>query len=103
MNNIFVHHVYFWLKHPDNAADKALLHQGLQELSTVPGIQSFHIGVPAGTNRPVIDSSYSFSWLTTFATAEDQDSYQTDPIHLAFVEKYSHLWSKVIVYDSVDA
>lgn len=103
MENIFVHHVYFWLKNPDSVADNALLHQGLMELSAVKTIQSFHIGKPAGTDRPVIDSSYSFSWLTTFATAADQDSYQVDPIHLAFIDKYGHLWSKVIVYDSVDA
>lgn len=103
MKNIFVHHVYFWLKNPESAEDKTLLLKGLQELITIKTIQSAHIGVPAATNREVIDSSYAYSLLTIFATAADQDSYQVDPAHLAFIENCGHLWSKVIVYDSIDA
>ncbi|MFN7117902.1 MAG: Dabb family protein [Saprospiraceae bacterium] len=100
--NIFIHHVYFWLKNPDNAEDRAKLLEGLEKLAEVKSIRSVHIGKPAPTNREVIDSSYAFSWMTTFKTAADQDSYQVDPIHLDFVKNYSHLWSKVIVYDSID-
>jgi hypothetical protein len=36
-------------------------------------------------------------------TNSNRDSYQTDPIHLKFVEECSMLWKKVVVYDSVDA
>lgn len=100
--NIFIHHVYFWLKNPDSAEDRAKLLEGLEKLAEVKSIRSVHIGKPAGTDRDVIDSSYAFSWMTTFKNAADQDSYQVDPIHLDFVKNYSHLWSKVIVYDSVD-
>ena len=45
--NIFVHHVYFWLKNPDSKADKAKLVEGLQKLSKVRTIKMFHIGQPA--------------------------------------------------------
>ena len=76
--------------------------EGLKKLSAVTTIRNFHIGKPASTNRNVIDSSYSISWLLLFDNKEDQDSYQTDPIHLKFVEECSHLWSKVVVYDTVD-
>jgi hypothetical protein len=31
-----------------------------------------------------------------------QASYQTHPLHLAFVKDCSHLWAKVIVYDAVN-
>lgn len=99
---MFIHHVFFWLKHPDNREDKARLIEGLKQLSKVKTIRRFHIGQPAATNREVIDRSYSISWCVFFDNAADQDSYQTDPIHLKFVESYSSLWSKVIVYDSVD-
>jgi hypothetical protein len=34
---------------------------------------------------------------------QDQESYQSDPIHLKFVEECASLWKKVVVYDSVDA
>jgi hypothetical protein len=101
--NIFVHHVYFWLKNPQSKEDKNKLIAGLKKLAAVKTIKSFHIGQPAGTSREVIDSSYSISWLVVFKNAADQDSYQSDPIHLKFVEECAQLWSKVIVYDSVDA
>ncbi len=103
IKKMFIHHVYFWLKNSDSKADKAKLIEGLRKLSKVKTIQQFNIGTPADTRREVIDSSYSISWFTLFKNAKDQASYQVDPIHLKFVEDYSHLWDKVIVYDTVDA
>ena len=102
LENMFVHHVYFWLKNPDSKEDKSRLIEGLRKLSKVGTIKSFHIGQPAGTNRDVIERSYTLSWLLFFANAADQDSYQADPIHLKFVEECSSLWTKVVVYDSID-
>lgn len=101
-NNMFVHHVYFWLKNPGNEADKAQLVDGLKKLSAVETIDSFHIGQPADTNREVIDRSYAVSWLLLFKNKADQDVYQVHPLHLKFIEECSHLWQKVVVYDSVD-
>ncbi len=98
----FIHHVYFWLKNPDSPEDKAKLIEGLKKLSKVKTIRTFHMGQPAPTNRDVIDRSYSVSWLLFFDNKADQDSYQADPIHLKFVEECSSLWTKVIVYDSID-
>jgi stress responsive alpha/beta barrel protein len=100
---MFVHHVYFWLKNSDSKEDKARLLEGLSHLSKVSSIKMFQIGVPAATNRDVIDRSYAVSWLAIFDDQLSQDSYQKDPIHLKFVDDCSSLWSKVIVYDSVDA
>jgi hypothetical protein len=101
--NLFVHHVYFWLNNPDSAEDLKKLIEGLQKLSKVKTIKMFHIGKPAGTNRDVIDGSYSVSWLLLFENRVDQDSYQTDPIHLKFIDECKNLWKKVVVYDSIDA
>ncbi len=98
----FIHHVYFWLKTPQNLEDRSKLIEGLKELSKVKTIQEYHISLPAGTSRDVIDSSYSVSWMLVFKNSADQESYQTDPIHLKFVEICSSLWDKVIVYDSED-
>lgn len=102
LQNIFIHHVFFWLKNPDSKEDLNALMAGLHKLSKAQTIQQFHIGKPAATNRAVIDSSYSVSWCLIFDNEEDQESYQVDPIHLTFVKECSHLWSKVVVYDSVD-
>ncbi|HMH33359.1 MAG TPA: Dabb family protein [Puia sp.] len=102
LKNVFIHHVFFWLADPGNRKNLDLLVAGLEKLSVVKTIRQFHIGRPAETNREVIERSYSVSWLLVFDNAADQESYQTDPIHLKFVEECSGLWSKVVVHDSVD-
>lgn len=99
---MFIHHVYFWLNDPVNVDDKLKLIAGLQKLSSAKTIRKFYISEPAETRREVIDSSYDISWLLFFDNATDQDTYQSDPIHLKFVEECSMLWKKVLVYDSVD-
>ncbi len=97
---MFVHHVYFWLKRPSSTEDLQALVDGLRKLSAVPQIKSFHIGRPADTNRPVIDASYSVSWLNIFDSAADEAIYQEHPMHLEFIATCSHLWERVVVYDS---
>ncbi len=101
-NNIFIHHVFFWLRNPESAADKADLVAGLRKLSAVTTIKHFHIGEPAETFRGVVERGYSVSWMIIFENAADQESYQTDPIHLQFVERCAHLWHTVKVHDSID-
>jgi len=102
IKGIFIHHVYFWLAEPGNTHHKELLVEGLKKLSSVQTIQRFHIGEPANTSREVIDSSYSISWILIFNNAADQDNYQTDPVHLRFVDECKHLWKRVQVYDTID-
>jgi len=102
LQNIFIHHVYFWLKNPESKENYNSLIEGLKRLSSVKTIKQFHIGKPADTNRGVIDNTYSVSWMLIFENANDQESYQTDPIHLKFVDECSFLWNKIIIYDSVN-
>jgi len=102
LQNIFIHHVFFWLNNPASREDLNALIEGLKKLSHAQTIRQFHIGVPAATNRAVIENTYSVSWFLLFDNKEDQDIYQVDPIHLNFVKECSHLWSKVAVYDTVD-
>ena len=99
--SFFIHHVFFWLKNPSSAEDKAKLVEGLNKLSKVKTIKSFHIGQHAGTTRPVIEKSYSVSWMLTFDSLETEEEYQKDPIHLNFIKENEALWEKVVVYDSV--
>ncbi|MEP6846654.1 MAG: Dabb family protein [Panacibacter sp.] len=103
LQNIFIHHVFFWLSNPESKEAQEALLAGLHSLSSVKTIQQFHIGKPAATSREVIDGSYSVSWFLQFKNKEDQDSYQVDPIHLNFVKTCSHLWKKVVVYDTIDS
>lgn len=99
--NGFIHHVYFWLRNDKSADDLNMLIEGLKKLSKATTIKNFHIGIPAATSRGVIDTSYAVSWLLLFNSKEDQDVYQSDPVHLKFIDECAQLWSKVIVYDSV--
>jgi len=101
--NGFIHHVFFWLKNPESKQELNQLVDGLKKLSKASTIREFHIGIPANTNRGVIDNSYSVSWLLLFENAYNQDVYQTDPIHLKFIDECSHLWSKVVVYDTISS
>ena len=95
-----VHHVFFWLKRKGSAEDREALMTGLRTLSKIPVIRSLQIGVPASTEqRDVVDSSFDVSELMIFDNVADQKIYQDHPIHQEFVSKYSHLWSKVLVYD----
>ena len=95
------HHVFFWLKNPESEDDLKKLIEGVRTLSKIETIREFHIGVPASTEkRPVVDSSYSVSELLFFDDLEGQEKYQEHPVHQKFVENYSHLWQKVVVYDS---
>lgn len=98
------HHVYFWLKNPESAADIAQLIRGVKTLTSIETIKGFHIATPAATeDRGVIDNSYSVSWLAFFDNEAEEHIYQTHPTHLKFIADCEHLWSKVTVYDSVQA
>jgi hypothetical protein len=101
IKELFIHHVFFYLKEPNNAQHEAQLLEGLHKLAKVPAIQYVHIGKPAVTNRSVIVKDYTVSWMCFFKNIIEEEIYQTHPIHLDFIEEYGHLWEKVVVYDSV--
>ena len=100
---MLAHHVYFWLKNPDSKEDLKKLLDGIKTLEKIETVRGFHVGVPASTEkRDVVDNSYSASELILFDDVAGQNVYQDHPIHKKFVENCSALWTKVIVYDSMD-
>lgn len=101
LEQLFIHHVFFWLRQPVTDDIRQKFEKALKKLVMVETIVSYHLGVPAATNREVIDSSYTYSLLTTFRNKKDQDIYQTHPMHLKFIEDCADLWERVVVYDSV--
>jgi Stress responsive A/B Barrel Domain len=98
---MLIHHVFFYMSPDATHDDLMTLHSGLESLTGIEAIKQYHIGVPAPTDRPVIERGYALSWLTVFEGAEDEEVYQNHPDHHAFVEKCKHLWTKVVVYDSI--
>lgn len=97
-----LHHVFFWLKNPNSAADRAKLIAGVKSLAAIETVRSVHVGVPASTEkRDVVDNSYHVSELLGFDDVAGQDAYQVHPLHKKFVDEHQHLWSKVVVYDAM--
>ena len=101
IKDTFIHHVFFWLKEPENTESRKQFELGLENLIKVPQIQSYHIGTPVESSREVVDDSFTYSYMAFFKSKEDQEIYQTHPIHLQFIEDCQHLWKKVIVYDAM--
>ncbi|MBW6500703.1 MAG: Dabb family protein [Bacteroidales bacterium] len=97
----FIHHVFFWMKEPVTQQARDKFEKALKDLVTVETIVDHHLGVPAPTDRGVIDNTYAYSLLTTFRNKADQDIYQTHPTHLKFIDDCQDLWERVVVYDSV--
>lgn len=97
----FAHVVYFWLKNPDNQNDRKAFEASLTNfINNSTYIKTKFIGVPAATNREVIDNTYTYSLLLTFENKGQQDKYQDEDLHKKFIEESSNLWTKVVVYDS---
>jgi hypothetical protein len=103
LTGALMHHVFFWLKEPDNKAHRNQFEKALEDLIKVETIKVSHIGVPAETEeRGVVENSYTYSYMVMFDSPEDQNIYQKHPLHLKFIEENEQLWEKVVVYDSVD-
>lgn len=99
----FAHTVFFWLKNPDSKEDKAKFEASLTKfLKSSAHIKSMHLGVPASTNRPIIDTTYSYCLSLNFTSKEEHDKYQEEEVHKVFIRESENLWKKVLIYDSVN-
>lgn len=96
----FVHVVNFYLKPGLPAADVKAFEEGVSSLGKIESLLMFNVGKPAGTDRPVIDKSYSYCLLTVFKDEAGHDVYQDHPIHLKFIENCGTFWEKVVIFDS---
>jgi Stress responsive A/B Barrel Domain len=99
---MFTHCVFFWLKDGTTTEERATFERGLASLTATPGVVHGTFGVPAATDRPVVDRSYSYGLMVRFEDLATHDAYQVDPIHNQFVKNCSALWTRVQVYDFVD-
>jgi hypothetical protein len=97
----FAHTVYFWLANPDNQEDRTNFETSLKKfLDHSAYAKTNFIGTPPRASRDVVDGSFTYSLIVTFESADAQQKYQDETPHKLFIEESSHLWTKVIVYDS---
>ena len=102
LDSNFVHVVYFWLNNPDNVDERKEFETALNTfIESSQYAKTKFIGIPAMTNREVVDNSYTYSLILSFNSKEEQNKYQSESVHLKFVEDAKHLWRKVQVYDSI--
>ena len=98
---MFVHAVYFWLKEGLSDQDRDAFVRGVEALTRIETVEHGHVGVPAATNRPIIERSYSYALVLFFRDEAAHDAYQTHPVHDRFREECATFWRKVVIYDSV--
>jgi hypothetical protein len=98
---MFTHCVFFWLKDGASTNEIADFERGLSTLPGIPGVLHGTFGVPAPSERPVVESSYSYALMLRFHDSAAHDAYQIHRIHQAFLEGCSKYWTKVVVYDFI--
>lgn len=97
-----IHSVYFWLDEKLTEQEIENFTEYFETLGKIPTIKSFKYGKPAPTTpRPVVDNSFTYNLIVSFANMEDLKVYETHPIHLEAIEKYKHNWVKVTVHDTL--
>ena len=98
---MFAHSVYFWLK--EGLGEEGLNHfrEGLNSLAAIDTVKQSYIGVPALTDRAVIDRTYSYALILIFDDQKGHDVYQEHEAHDKFRNECSVYWSKVLIYDCV--
>ncbi len=97
----FVHTVLFWLVDETMPTRGQFVTEVMKYLKEIDVIRTRHLGRPAGTDREVVDNSYSYCMIVTFDSKEDHDIYQEHEAHRQFVANASSLWNRVQVYDSI--
>ncbi|HTB53126.1 MAG TPA: Dabb family protein [Ferruginibacter sp.] len=98
---MLLHHVLFWVKPETTAEQKEAFEKGLESLTGVPTAQAVYVGTPVTSiNRPVVDTTYTFSLVIIFDDLAGHDVYQTHPVHKAFLESFKQYFEKVVIYDA---
>jgi len=98
----FLHHVFFWLNEPGSPTARQQFLTALRKMEKIPGIRHSYIGTPAGIERDVADTSWTFYWLVTFDNRQGYEVYDKHPLHDEF-RTQSKLWKRVLVYDTIAA
>ncbi|MFL6213124.1 MAG: Dabb family protein [Blastocatellia bacterium] len=99
---MFIHSVYFWLNEGLSADEREAFRHELEKIAAIESVRQSHIGIPADTDRPVIERGYSYALVLLFDDQQGHDFYQVHDAHERFRQECAHYWSRVLIFDSVE-
>lgn len=96
------HVVIFWLKRPENVADRAALVRASASFREMPGILSVEIGHALPVRRPGIEQHFDLSVVFTFQDQAALRRFERDPRHAAAIASVlKPLVKRYVVFNSV--
>ena len=98
---MFCHSVYFWVRDDLSTSQVTEFLDGIESLRRIETVHTGFIGVPAPSERGVVDKSYSHALILLFADPEAHDAYQVHPVHDRFRQRCATFWSKIVIYDAI--
>ena len=99
---MFIHSVYFWLADDLSEEKRAQFVEQARALTRIEAVKHGWRGMPAPTDRPIIERSYTYALTVVFDDQEAHDAYQVDPVHDRFRDDCGSFWKRVQIYDSID-
>ena len=97
----FIHMVFFWLKDKSEASIKAFIKDTEEFISQIEEVDSYLIGTPADTTRPIIERSYTIGLIVEFKSKKEHDIYQDHPIHKKYAAAASERYDQIMIFDTV--
>lgn len=96
---MITHVVIFRTKCDDH---KKILLEEVAKLADIETVESYKVGTPFESERPVVDDTFAASIVATFKNPEDMKVYDTHPIHLKFLDECVQKYKiKVQVFDMI--
>lgn len=97
-----MHSVYFWLKDDVDEAGRKAFTQAAMELEAVPSAMRVFVGPPAPVEEPgITDNTFATALIVWFKDEAAYTAYQTDPLHVKFVEENKDKFATVKVFDNL--
>ncbi len=96
------HVVIFWLKRPDNVADRASLARASKSFRQMPGVVSVEVGNGLSVRRAGIEQRFDMMVLFTFRDRAALHRFEKDPQHAAAIKSIlKPLVKRYVVFNSV--
>lgn len=95
------HVVIVWLKAEYQTPEYLQrLNAETAKLAKLPGVLALNQGAAIASERPMVDDSFDYAVLMTFASPEDMVAYTSHPLHRAFIRNFiAGKVTKLTIYD----